>query len=90
MDEVHAEARGVASGGVPHVIAKLIFFLVAQDRKIGDRGHELIVAKGLEAGDGLRRGTERKGERVAEIGIARFGVMKAPGIKCERAKPRRD
>ena len=88
MNEVHAETGGVTSGRMPHIISKLIFLLVAQDGKIGNRGHELIVAKGLEARDGLRGGTERESQGVPKIRIARFRVMKAPGIKCERAKPR--
>jgi hypothetical protein len=52
MDEIDAKAGRVAAGGVRHIITKLIFFLVAQNRKSGDGSDELIVAEGFEAGDG--------------------------------------
>ena len=51
VDEIDAESRGVAAGGVRDVVAELIFFLVAQHGKRGDGRDELIVAESFEAGN---------------------------------------
>src|SRR6267378_2626762 len=54
VNKVEAKARRVSSADVTDVIAKLIFFLVAQNRKGGNRCEELIVAESLYAGDGAQ------------------------------------
>src|SRR5579863_5651991 len=87
MDEIHAEADGVPSRRVSHVVAELIFFLIAQNRESSDGCNELIVAESLESRDGAECGAEGKGQRETKIGIARFGVMKIAGAKCECPKP---
>ena len=70
VDEVHAEARSVAAGGVGHVVAELVFLLVAQHGKGGDGGDELIVTECFAAGNGAGCGAEGKRERETEVGIA--------------------
>ena len=70
MDEIHPEARRMASGSVRDVVTDLIFFLIAQDRKRGDGRDELVVAESFESGNGLRSGAEGKGQRKAQIGVA--------------------
>src|SRR5271165_3178958 len=61
MDEINPEARSVPAGGVGDVVAKLIFFLIAQNGKRRDGRNEQIVAvrfvSGNRAGgDGKRKG----------------------------------
>src|SRR5260370_18627432 len=55
VNKVDAQARGVAAAYMTDVIAKLIFFLVAQDGKSGDGSDELIVTEGFEAGNRAAR-----------------------------------
>ena len=52
MNEIDAEAQGMSAAGMREVVAELIFLLVARDGKRGDRGGELVVAKGFAAGGG--------------------------------------
>ena len=76
MNEIHAEAHGVTAASVRHVIAKLIFLLIALNRKRRDRGSELIVAEGIAAGGGQKVRCEGKVERFADRRITYLGVMK--------------
>ncbi len=54
MNEINAEPERVRASHVAHVVAKLIFFLVAQDGKCSDGSDELIVAERFEARDGAQ------------------------------------
>ncbi len=87
VDEIDAEARGVLADGVSNVVAELVFLLVAQNWERGDGGDELIVTESFEAGNGAVGGAEGKGERVAQIAVARLGVMQRAGFEYERAQP---
>src|SRR5712692_4499156 len=87
VNEVDTKARGVPAGTVIHIVAELIFFLVAQDGKSGDGSDELIVAEGFQAGDRAARGSEREIEGEAEIRIASCGEVQAAGVEDERAEP---
>ena len=87
VDEINSKARSVAAGDVTDVVAKLIFFLIAQDGKRGDSGDELIVAKRFESRSGGRSGTERKGESETEIGIARLREMQPAVTQNEGTNP---
>src|SRR5260370_11419472 len=52
INEIDGAPERVRASHVTYVLAKLIFFLVAQDRKCSDGSDELIVAERFEAGDG--------------------------------------
>ena len=65
------------SAGVRYVIAKLIFLLVALNRKRCDGRSELIVPKCFAAGGGQKISGEGKIERFADGGIPRLGMMEA-------------
>src|SRR5258706_4620590 len=52
VNEIDAELESVIAGGVADVVAELILLLIAQGWKESNRCGELIVAEGLEAGDG--------------------------------------
>ena len=52
MNKIHSESRRMAARSVRHVVAELIFLLIAQHRKRGDGRDELIVAESLETGNG--------------------------------------
>ena len=75
MDEVHAETRRVAAGDVGHVVAELVFFLIAQDGKGGDGRDKLVVAEGLESGNGLEVELNGKASAKPRLRVARFGVV---------------
>src|SRR6266436_6570885 len=87
VNEVDTKARSVPAGSVTHVVAELIFFLIAQDGKSGDGSDELIVAEGFEAGNGAARGSKWEIEREAEIRIASGSEVQAAGVENERAEP---
>src|ERR1700721_1662641 len=70
-----------------HVVAHLIFFLIAQNRKCRDRRNKLIVAERFEPRRGGCRGTERKGEGKAKIGIARLREVDEACSKNKRSNP---
>ena len=89
MDEVDPELDGVTPGNVAHVIAELIFFLVAQVGEEGDGCGELIVPERLEAGNRQRSGAEGKGQGKAQVGVARLREMQFAGAEGERAQPGR-
>ena len=44
----------VAPESVAQVVTRLVLILIAQVGKEGDGGGELVVAEGLESGDGQR------------------------------------
>src|SRR5271168_1177810 len=87
MNEVDAKARRVLTGRMTDCVSKLIFLLIAQDRERGNRRDELIVAKRLETGDGLRSGTEGKRQCKSEIGVAGLSEMQIAGVEGERTHP---
>jgi len=70
-----------------HVVAELILFLIAQDRKRRDGSDKLIVAEGFKARDVLRRRSERKIKGETEIRVAHGGQMQPAGVEYERADP---
>src|SRR6202023_143607 len=78
----------MTSGRVRDVVANLIFLLVAQDGKRGDRGDELIVAKSFAPRDGAGGGTKWKSQRKTQVRIARFGQVQSAGVENERPQPR--
>src|SRR5579872_4441948 len=51
VNEVDSDLGRVPAGGVADVVTELIFFLVAQVRKEGDRRSELVVTKSFKAGN---------------------------------------
>src|ERR1700688_3474667 len=60
INKFYAEAWRVSSRRMAYVIAQLVFLLVAQQRKGGNGGRKLVVAKGVEARNGSKGRTERK------------------------------
>src|ERR1019366_6443119 len=89
MDEVNAEFGSVPADRAAHIVAELVFLLVANDGERGNRGDELVVAVGFEAGDGLGGGAERKCQRKAEVPITCRGAMQVTDARSEVAHPRR-
>src|SRR5216684_2190779 len=87
VNKIDAKPQSVRTSQVAHVVAKLIFFLVAQDRKRGDGSDKLIVAEGFAARDGAARGSKRKIKREAEIRVARGCKMQSAGVQYERTDP---
>src|SRR5258708_131675 len=87
VNKTDAKARRVPAVVVAHVVAELIFFLVAQNGKSGNGSDELIVAKGLEPGDGAARGSEREIHRETKMRITRSGQMESADIEDKRANP---
>ena len=77
----------MASGRVRDVVADLIFFLISQDGKRRDGRDELVVAKRLETGNGLRRRADRKGQCEPEVGVARRCEMQIAHAQGERSQP---
>ena len=75
VNEVHSKPRGVMTGCVRDVVAKLVFLLIAQDWERGNGGDELIVTEGFETGDGAGRGAKWKSERESEMVVARRREM---------------
>ena len=73
VDEVNPKLESVVAHDVAHVVAELIFILIAQVGENCDRGCELIVAECFKAGDGERSHAERELYGKAEIGIASRG-----------------
>src|ERR1700757_2211138 len=88
VDEIHSELERMIASAMAHVIAKLIFLLVAQRRKERDRGGELIIAIGLEARHRQRRRTERKGERETKRGVSCLRQMQQTGVEYKGPQPR--
>ena len=87
MNEIDSKLEGMITGGVTHVVAKLIFFLIAQRRKQCDGRGELIVAVGFETGDRKGRGTEGKCQRKTQSGISLLSQMQSAGVKHGGAQP---
>lgn len=87
VNEVYAEADGVAPGRAENVVSELVFLLIANDGERGNFRGELIVTESFETGGGVKIRAERKSKRKAEVGVAIFGVMEMAGFKSERAKP---
>ena len=87
VDQIDAETKYVAAGGMKNVVAELIFLLVAFNGKSGDFRGELIVAESFESRGGVEICAERESQREAEIGVTSFGVMKIAGFESERAEP---
>ena len=54
VNKVDAKARCMPAVDVTDVIAELIFFLIAQNGKSGNRSEKLIVAESLYGGDGAQ------------------------------------
>ena len=79
VNEIYAEANGVAAGSVRNIIAELIFLLIACDGECGDDSGELVVAKSFESGSGVKICAERKCESQAKIGVAILDVVKIAG-----------
>src|SRR3981081_680536 len=69
------------------VVAKLIFFLVANCRESSDGRSELVVAKSFKPRHGQRSQTKRKLQSEAQRGIAGLGEMQFAGIKNKCSKP---
>src|SRR5208282_4118696 len=67
VNEVDSELERMVMHHMAQVVAELIFVLVAEVREKSDRGGELIVAEGLEPGNGERRHAE--GELYGEAQI---------------------
>ena len=89
MDEVHSKAHCVTPRGSRNVVAELVFLLVALNGERGNGGGKLIVAEGLKAGSREEAHGEGKIQRLANLGVAQFGVMESAGFQSERAEPRR-
>src|SRR5579863_1831445 len=85
VNEVDAELERVVAGRVADVVTELILLLIAQVGKQSDGRGELVVAEGLEAGNCLRRGTERKRQRETQGRIARLGEVQLAGVEYECA-----
>src|SRR5271166_6615818 len=52
VNEIDSELEGVITGHMTQVVAELILILVAQVREQSDGSGELVIAEGLEAGNG--------------------------------------
>ena len=87
VNEIDAELGGMPSRRVDHVVVELILLLIASDRKSGDGGDKLIVAKRFEAGGGVKVGAKGKGQCQAKARVPVFGVMKSAGLEGERSQP---
>src|SRR5579871_39712 len=73
---------------VSRVKAHLVFLLIAQNGKGSNERDELVVAKSLEAGNGLRGRAERKCQGKAQRGVASFSQMQSAGAQGQRGYPR--
>ena len=89
VDEVDSEPERVTSCNMAQIVTQLVFLLVAQIGEKSDGGGELVVAEGLESGDGQRGGTEGKRERETQVGVTRLGEVQQAGVENQIAKPRR-
>ena len=67
VDEIDAEAKCVAAGGVKDVITELIFLLIADSEKGGNFSSKLIVAERFEAGSSVKIRAEGKSQGKVEI-----------------------
>src|SRR6516164_7819295 len=87
MDKVHAKARCVPPTRVAHIVAQLIFLLIAQYRKGRDRGYELVVTVGFESADGTRGGSEGKRQRKSQGLVAGLREVQEAGVQDQRSEP---
>ena len=55
MNEVDSELERMVTHNVAQVVAELVFVLIAQVGEKSNGSGKLVVAEGLEAGDGQRR-----------------------------------
>ncbi len=87
LNKINSESECVRAGHVRYVVAQLIFFLIAQNGKRGDRCDKLIVTEGFESRSGGRGGAERKCESEAKIGIARLRKVEEACAEDKRSNP---
>src|ERR1035441_4864102 len=86
--EIYGELLRVGpAGGVDDVITQLILFLIPLHRKSRNRRDKLVIAKGLKAGDRLRRGTERERQGKSKIRVARLRQPQTTRPESERSHP---
>ena len=69
------------AANVADVVTKLIFFLIAQNGKLGDGGDVLIVAEGFKTSDGAGCGGKWKCQSKSQVRIARLGQVQKAGIE---------
>src|SRR5215469_3538847 len=79
----------MVAGRMADVISKLVFLLIPERRKQGDRRSKLIVAVRLKSRYGQRGGAEGKGQREAQSRVPSLCQVKRARVEHKRAQPGR-
>src|ERR1700688_1726194 len=79
VNKIYAEAWRVSSRRMAYVIAQLVFLLVAQHRKGGNRRRKLVVAKSVQPRNGSKGRAEGKLQRKSHVVVTSFGAVQSAG-----------